>query len=524
MLWTVLMGMLFVFVFGGCGGGGDSASTGPDVTSRPAAVLGTLPKELPFLPYFEKRLLNKTASITEDTELVVLHNNGVDTLTDEEKRGVKNVYNARGIVVLIEPTLSELTELSSLVGAHLSAAVDTGAKPFCDIYAFVDSGTGFHTYVLDSLLTDEEVSVAYSNAAEQPRAEEEPTDEEKNLMPANPEPPHALPSKLSADEYEKIMAHFIEWIDSNGPATMPKRLARVKERAAATDNDILNLVKAQTITFNNNMTAPLDLNGFRPTALYSDTYFIYALYDSANRYDYYIFDQEEILTSGNMYKGLWTNSDWGSYTNIMGYYLYDYYTDHYLQTSSGAFVSSNLDIVQPQPATSTGSTSYTTSQALQIGGSLGFNGMGGTGSISGSVTYTQSHTTSIPDMSVANQANESVKTGSINNARWTYLVGNLPKSQNNYTIIYPHDSTITPEPPLIARSTATLYNSWMWRVKNPSGTYNVLCRSRPRYAYSKCRASWPNFRWIDNGKLGDDTINNGWTQERTINLIAPPRS
>jgi hypothetical protein len=104
-------------------------------------------------------------------------------------------------------------------------------------------------------------------------------------------------------------------------------------------------------------------------------------------------------------------------------------------------------------------------------------------------------------------------------------VGNLPKSKYQGSGFYPHKSTITPEPPAIATNTATFYNAWIWRVSNPSGTYKVLCRSRPRYAYCEGRASYPHFTYIDNGTLDDEsTLNNGWTQERTITLIAPPRS
>ncbi|MDR3355290.1 MAG: hypothetical protein LBO21_09640, partial [Synergistaceae bacterium] len=82
-----------------------------------------------------------------------------------------------------------------------------------------------------------------------------------------------------------------------------------------------------------------------------------------------------------------------------------------------------------------------------------------------------------------------------------------------------------PEPPAIATSTATFYNTWIWRVSDPSGTYKVLCRSLPRYAYCECRSGWPHFSYTDNGKLDDTYLNdNTWTQERTITLIAPPRS
>jgi hypothetical protein len=309
---------------------------------------------------------------------------------------------------------------------------------------------------------------------------------------------------------------------------MAGRLARVKEGALADTNDVLALVKAQTVTFNNNMTAYYNVSGFQPSSHYTDTYFIYAIYDSTNKYDYYIFDQEQILVNGPMYKGFWTNSDWGSYTHVMGQYLYDFYTDHYLQDSGGNYLSIDQhNIIQPQPQVTTGSSSYSTSQSYTIGGSLGFAGMGGTGSVTGSMTYSQSRTTSIPDITVLNQAGQ-IYTDGANNARWTYQVGNLTHPVNNYTIFYPHDSTIEPNPPAIAVNTATFYNNWIWRVVKPAANarYQVLCRSRPRFAFCKCRAGYyddPAYSYYDNMTNGDIPYDSS-SNRTTINLIAPPRS
>ncbi|MDR2175429.1 MAG: hypothetical protein LBO82_05775 [Synergistaceae bacterium] len=540
--WSLmLLFAVFTFATGGCGGGGGGDSGGENepapaglVTSdSPAVSLGAVESDNPLFASFADRLTSKAPDSPLAEAAVIILSSGavIDEAAGSADLGkqIRDAYGRGGIIVVLEPVLADLNKLSALTGAHLSAAEDNGGERFCDIYAFVDSETtGFHTYVLGDRegRYDDVAGPAGGVSAAGPRVGAESAEETEEIKPDTP----GAPPALSEEEYKAILDHFVEWINNKGPKNMAARLQNMKAaaRKADTANDVLALVKAQTVTFNNSMTAPWSLDGFQPTALYTDTYFIYAVYDKDHSYDYYIFDQECDLASGNMYKGLWTNSDWGSNTHLMAYYLYDYYTDHYLQNSGGAFLSNTQhNIIQPSPTTTTGSTSYTTSQQYTIGGSLGFNGMSGTGSVSGSMSYSQSHTTSIPDITVKEQCEQPVtsKTGAYNNARWTYAVGNLPHPKNEYTIFYPHKSTITPEPPAIATTTATLYNTWIWRVSNPSGTYKVLCRSRPRYAYCEGRASYPDWTYIDNGTLDDEsTLNNGWTQERSITLIAPPRS
>jgi hypothetical protein len=518
-LWVFLfVAVAFMIGAGGCGGGGYDSSE-----PEPVKFVG-MPDKIDFLPDdWQQKVTDKIGKDGDTTKVVFLHNTSVADAVDA---GVKDVYGAGAAVVLLEPTEESLNALAAATGYSPAVPVskkgasqadaNSESDPGYVLYAFISNSSGEHTYVFDR--SRQGPDVPEPSPIREPIDDDPPVGEDEEGEDKEP----ATPSQVAP------LDHFLEWLDNSGPKTMASRLARVKESTLAdSTGDVLDLVKAQTVTFNNNMSAPWSLDGFQPTALYTDTYFIYAIYDADHKYDYYIFDQEEILTNGPMYQGLWTNSDWGSYTHYMGYYLYDYYTDHYLRDSGGNYLSNTQhNIIQPQPQVTTGSSSYTTSQSYTIGGSLGFAGMGGTGSISGSMTYSQSRTTSIPDVEVDLQVGQAVKDGAYNNARWTYKVGNLPQSVNNYTVWYPHDSTISPTPPAIAVNTATFYNNWIWRVSDPgaNATYQVLCRSRPRYAYCECRASWPDFTYINNATLDDSTLTNGWTQERTINLIAPPRS
>jgi hypothetical protein len=495
---AVLMGALVLAACGNPAGDPGGEDT-PEykTTTRPALVWNNTTGSDPLFDLFRNRLLVSADSIAE-AEVLVVNNRHIGALTEEQRKGFKDFYEKGGVFVLLEPTFPEIKKLSEWTGAHLSGAADNGGRPFCEIYAFVDdAGSGLHTYVYgdpEGRFDDVEDKTA-----------EAPSEEAQNTA----------------------LDHLVEWIYSNGPPDMQSRLAGAR---AATENDVQSLVKAQTVTFNNSMTTPFypqggggtfaplaekELNSSPITAVYTDTYFIYAVYDQTNQYDYYIFDQEVQVRNGNMYKAVYGPKSEGYWLDAMGYYMYYFYTDHYLMDPAGSYLTLDQhDIIQPQPQTSTGSTSYTTSQTYNIGGSLGFNGLGGTGSITWGMSYTNSHTTSIPDIAVGNQSGTSlIPNITPNNARWTYQAGNLPRTNG---------ASISPSsPPLITVSTATFYNSWIWRVKNPQDAYTVLCRSLPSYGWNM----WTNISDDEclDFRLGDEALFNGWTQERNITLVPPPR-
>jgi hypothetical protein len=513
--------MAFMLMSGGCGNGDgddDGGNVAGVTTSRRAVILGVAPK-LNFLPAFENRLTNKIYSdeIPEDAQIVVLHDNHVSALTAEQKAGLKGAYDRGAVVALIEPTHGELTRLSEIAGHDLAAAVDREARHFADIYAFNNDG---HTYVMNDIHPDP------GTIPPPPESDDDLApmmSGDFHVVPRDPEAADGVPRETLEDaEYGTIMDHFVEWLDNNGPNASRQTAAREAGENAASIQD---LVKAQTVTIATPTQAYWSLDGFQPTTIYTNTYFIYALYSFDNDYDYYIIDQETILPNGNMYKGLWKTKNALTYA----YWLKEYYTDHYLRRQADdtyLTVGEYSDLLQPQPTTSIGSTSFTTSQSYTIGGSLGFNGTGGTGSLSGSATYSSSRTTSISDMTVNNQSMQSISgTPGHTNARWTYQVNNLPHPDvSRVDGFYPHRYSIHPDPPAVAINTATLYNSWIWRVPNPrryegDGLW-IYCRNAPTYAYSYVNG-------INKVAYEDLYVedNRGYfaLAESRINLTQPPR-
>ncbi|MDR1049286.1 MAG: hypothetical protein LBL51_05975 [Synergistaceae bacterium] len=502
-LWMFLfVAAAFMVSAGGCGGGNDGAGK-PDpetTTDKLAALVGTVP-DIPFVKAFEARLLNKTdagggSAVDTNAQILVLHNSNVDSLTAAQKKSLQAAYEREAAIVLIEPTYSQLNGLAGNVGHTLAAAEDKGDDLISDIYAFTltknPNGTeDIHTYVLNVRVDGKELTDA---------------------------------------EYGAMLKHFMEWLDRGGAQFSADKTPAGASRASDANNALQDIINKQSITFSNTISGiNARLGGamvwsFNPSTNFVNTYYVYALYSFDQGADYYIIDQEAMVVNGPMYYG-------GIYTNDnkhwMGFYFYDYKTDHYLRTAAnGNLLQGPSILTQPQPTTSVGSSSTQTSQSFTIGGSIGFNGTGGTGSVSGSSTYTSSRTTSASDLQIGNESLESdIGTTNTTNARWTYKLSDssAPQPVNNWTIFYPHDSTITPNPPVIATSTGIFYNSWIWKIPDPeqhSGNFKVYCRYTPRHAYCYAYAYWYSSTWDAVGNFAGT----GPLYEQNFTMTPPPRT
>jgi hypothetical protein len=358
-----------------------------------------------------------------------------------------------------------------------------------------------------------------------------------------------------------MLDHFIEWVNNNGPKGARERLASVKvnlnSQLNATPEDVKNLIQAQTWTFNieANSTGGQSMDETNVAgdhhspnkANYTNTYFVYAFYAAGDTtttppklpYDYYIVDQEAQVRSGNMYYGQWENNRFLGHTHNMAYYLADYYTDHYIVDSvaNKYLLDSQVNIISPSPTTTTKSNTITTSISESFTGSLGFSGMGGTGGVSGGLSYSSSSTLNVPDMSVVFQggmdtpyvsASSSIK----KNARWTYQPA-LPTAVDNTNMFAPVAYYIS-DPPAISTSTAVFHNTWIWQVVNPAidAKYRIISHSIPRHAWSILQKNWytnPIRGHFDhyymNLMAGDESTYYyaNWVKY-SLELIPPPRN
>jgi hypothetical protein len=117
---------------------------------------------------------------------------------------------------------------------------------------------------------------------------------------------------------------------------------------------------------------------------------------------------------------------------------------------------------------------------------VGFNGLAGTGSVSGGVSWSETWRTSIPDLSIVNN---SLSAG--DNAEWEYVVA-WPHVHSDYLNTNNRRMAID-DVPTIGTTTISVNNTWIWTVNNPksyTGNIKVYSQIWPRYGYTQARQSW----------------------------------
>lgn len=120
-----------------------------------------------------------------------------------------------------------------------------------------------------------------------------------------------------------------------------------------------------------------------------------------NKKDHYLVRTSCVCNNGQLgYGNSWDN---GKY--VGPYFNYAHVTTQIQKAS--------LKSTDCQPQTTTGSSSFATSQGFNFGGNVGFNASGPTGGISGGYSYSETTTQSIPDITIA------LHSGS-NSAYWEY--------------------------------------------------------------------------------------------------------
>ena len=100
--------------------------------------------------------------------------------------------------------------------------------------------------------------------------------------------------------------------------------------------------------------------------------------------------------------------------------------------------------IDPGPASNPGTTTVTSSVGTTIGGSVGYNQLQGfNASISGSVTITNSKSTTVPAIGIVYSGNPA-----FGNTAWTYTLNGFND----------------PQGPAAPSQTVTLFNQWIWEI------------------------------------------------------------
>ena len=142
------------------------------------------------------------------------------------------------------------------------------------------------------------------------------------------------------------------------------------------------------------------------------------------------------------------------------------------------------ELLNSQPQNVNNVTTVTSGYSWDMSGFLGFSGLSGTGSLGSSVSFSESQSFPVSDVTVNNNS-ENDETG---RAEWTYIFAN---PRNGSVHFYYSDLE---DAPILSRSNFQPVNRWIWEVDRINNDKTVRFNSQ--------------FSWINGKSVGQ--INTAW--------------
>ena len=359
------------------------------------------------------------------------------------------------IVVLEHVNQDEINEfIFALDGEQkefpiLSSTDDPDAADTADVAElFAMERRGGHNFYYVMLNDDnpaecsEEAKTEYEYEIEGP--EDAPTDVIQTEYGVVPEEPELTPAE-EARLHDSRVADFAAWAQSG-----PSRLAALQSSGGAegATDDLKELAAADV----------WDYNASYDGQTFTIRYTVYSCHSFNYNKDYYLVSQSAQLnpsvkwkkTGGHVsYPTIYTAKQEGQmrtyqFANNWGYQ----------QEQGGAEIPAK--IVKSSPENANGSASVTSGFSWSMGGSLGFSGLGGTGSLNSGVSFSESQSISISDCTVNNK---SADDGQAGHAEWEYKMADPRDGDAHFYYSDLHDA------PLLARSNFQPVNRWIWEVE-----------------------------------------------------------
>jgi hypothetical protein len=383
---------------------------------------------------------NADTNITDSTEVVVINS----SVLGANKSALKNAYDGGALLVTLEPTASELSDMETLgwTGGLVSgislAAWDNDGNSFVlnDItkpYAFDmdDNGTP-DDYTDDTVVVVSPSSVTMTD------------DDYRNMLEGfiswcdnvAVKGNHSLKGDSDSgigsitDAAGKVVASFdVQSVSQSYPVTVSGTLAHVA------------LSKADTLSKSGSIT------------VYTQYYPLHSFDNQASPGDYYCFQQQVTIPNGSWYNGKWTNKHGGVSVRLCAFFMEKFNIQNTFTKLQGA----NSDLLNQLPATTVSQVNYTSGSSYGFTGSFTGGTQGGkplaSATVGTSMTWSNSKSWSVSDIDIQNQSNGT------DTAAWDVKFNNLTSYNSNISIN---------EPSLPSRSTQLLYTSWIVRVEGVS--------------------------------------------------------
>jgi|SRR5574344_423299 hypothetical protein len=474
----------------------------------PAAMVGTIPAD--YAAAFQKRFSSLSTTVTGDTKLMIVSSDDLVSKASDANAVIKN----NGIVVVINPEKSVLYKwlTDNGLGGNIQPAVDSSA-----IYAISAFGK---IYILDDIPAD-------------------------------------VSSGVNA-----FLNPFISWV--NGV------LGHVEGESDYTSSDVEKLFGSEDIKITHNITLNkviTHIKGASHDRISRESqidvrYSIYPLYvfnDQPDKGDYYIVNASITAYNGNMYNGNWTQKHGWIRARICGFYLRELSCSSTLQSKSGSDVGAFSSGGLPVPLTSSDQTTYSSGLSWSLSASVCGKEKGtkklvpdhlpegwdndvindevppvppvppdpfnppdppdppkyeieslikGDLSVGGGLNYKSTETKTIKDFSILNNSSKTT-------VNYTYKINNLPGYVDPLSIS---------NPPSIAISDATFYQSWIWHVSDTkdNSDNSFILVNKVSAIYGACHFYSSKADFVS--EKFSDVFGNGITESvKTSDMPAPLR-
>lgn len=416
-----------------------------ETVEDPVVLLSIL--EDPFNNAFSEKFTNISGDITDETVAVVVNSSDIASNIDKIVTALVN----GAALVIVEPC-EEGLQLLAEQGYDLTENYEDTYLHNMYIYAFDED---YHQYIM-------------------------------------------IPAQEEDGDLSGYLNGFVDWLDEINEEEDEDLLLGDGESAS----DVSKYFDYQSITLTFPFHQPetqirkvifssADTIGAR-SGYVTVSYRVYPLYSfnsNSTSGDFYIVESNTTVHSNQMYAGNYTNKHGGVLVRICGYYLNKLHITSQLYSPTN---NSTNFITSPSPGTTIGSTSYTSGFEWNLKGDItgkisAKDGAEVSASIGGGVSFSNSETRSVSDISIYNNWSGST-------VNYTFQMENLPK--------YNAGSIAISDPPPTSVSNADFSSSWVWHASGISDSdtdtrFAISTSVVPTYSVSSFITTSVDFNTVD---------------------------
>lgn len=492
-IYSTVVSLLCITMLGGCAKNDENTPTGitqtpkEKLTKDQLSVTSNLKTYIFPGAYAEvpmaivKRVNNRVLKLDSSVKMVIINAVSIADLTAAQYDTLFKVFADSGNLVIAMPSVSQWNDFAyglsqaaermtadhtlpttfsdvaqatiqsidrGLCGDNTTLYVSDGGEKhpnehYCDLIALRNNDV----YCLDDLMDPDRTEQKYTVT----RTEEDGSVSEDSGV-------EALPRDYTDYDYGQCADHIVTWLNEQGTAEQSSALLQRGRSILATraNSNLEEIMSAQTQKFE----FPCYTAGlFKSVGWAVVVMDVWGVNDLSSHSDYYLVQQRMMILNSRLNCGpdeekYWFEEDgYGHTWQCYGGYLSCAQSDNRLEGNNAEQVA----VRQRMPQTAQGSTSYLSGVDWNIGGDLGLSKTGPQGGLSGGVTFSNSKTTTTPDLNVTLNGTT---------PSWRYD-GAQPKAHNS--LHYKHDNAAS-----ILRSDCELQNTWIWQQPAASGVYTLV--------------------------------------------------